>query len=882
MTGTVSDAASDDPLPGILVSILDTDAETVRSSDVTDKDGVFLLSNVTPGSYILVADRDEFSLYRTELELLSDEQRVIDIQLTAPTVELDPYVVSASRYEEKALKSPASVTVVSSRQLARDAVPSVVASLRNIPGVDVMQAGMGRYLVAVRGFNNAFGSATYAMVDNRESFNPGMALIGYSRLPIEAIDLDRIEVIRGPASALYGPGVAHGVIHFLSKDPFMYPGTTISVGVGSQALLQGSIRHAGVFKEKLGYKITASFMQAEDWKLDPDDEHDAEILDRIEPKLKDLDDVVVRVIDGRDYDVYAMKLNGQVQYRFSDQTRITAYAGYSKIKQILNATLGEIQADGPGGVTAQLQFESGPFYAQAYGQVTLVDGNNWFYPIGDLMYENSSQIDLQARYNLDFLDDRFVVNVGADYKLTTPRTYGTVMGRFEDEDSFSLYGGYLFSSWQISEKVNLTASGRIDYMDATEKASFSPRIGLVVQPTPENAFRLTYNRATSRATATDYFGDIFVPNENDANVRFLGSAKGFTFPDPRQTTNFYVPGRDPGIGMATARAFSFLAGSVAETLAPDDPAALTDFLKSKRPQINGVSEGIMTYGRDENGEPIIVQSLQDIEGIGEETTQTIELGYKGILGGRFVVGIDGYYTKKSDFLFSHFITPFVEIPTEILSNDLRAAVMAAFTDEELAPYGIDVGTLASTYADSGTFLGDTTIGIMEPDQTYDSETGPEMILAHQNAGNIDYFGVDVSIDVVLNEYWSGYANFSWFSENYFNEYAIGLPGSGYVISMNTPKEKFRAGVVYRTRTGFTMSGGLRYVGRFTVADGRNYKGVVEAYTLFDVGLMYDFPEPARGLNLAITVQNVFDNQHREYIGVPTIGRLISSRLTYTF
>ena len=472
--------------------------------------------------------------------------------------------------------------------LPRRGFPRSCRRFEPSPGWIYQQAGINRFLIAVRGFNNAFQSNTYTLVDHREAFNPALAIVDYGgSLPIDALDIERIEVVRGPGSALYGLGAEQGVIHFLTKDPFAHPGTSLAVGFGTQDMRQGAFRHAGVFKGKLGYKITGSYMQAEDWKMDPNDPHDKVILDKIVPELTDLEGEVVRVIDGRDYENYAWKINGQLEYRFNDDTRLTGYASYAQSKQIINASLGEIQIDGPGGVKAQLRFESGPFRAQAYGVQEFVDGDNWFYPSGKLMYGRSSEINLQAQYRLTPWENQEPIIVGADYKLTTPRTYGTISGRFEDEDRFSTVGIYVHSVVRMAEKFHLTASGRIDNISATGNTVFSPRVGLVYESAPEHTYRLTYNRAYSRLAATDYFGDIQVGGgpPDPFLIRYMGSANGFNFPDPPQTSSFVGPGRDTGIGLATARFYGALAPNVAEILQPVDPDPLTNFLWSKTPGI---------------------------------------------------------------------------------------------------------------------------------------------------------------------------------------------------------------------------------------------------------------------------------------------------------
>ena len=93
-------------------------------------------------------------------------------------------------------------------------------------------------------------------------------------MPIPTLDVSRIEVVRGPGSALYGSGVDQGLIHFITKDPFSYPGTSISTGGGERGLFETEFRHAGVINENLGYKIVGEYATGEDWELQRDNPDD--------------------------------------------------------------------------------------------------------------------------------------------------------------------------------------------------------------------------------------------------------------------------------------------------------------------------------------------------------------------------------------------------------------------------------------------------------------------------------------------------------------------------------------------------------------------------------------------------------------------------------
>src|SRR5690606_6241362 len=152
-------------------------------------------------------------------------------------------------------------------------------------------------------------TSAYVLTDYRQGAIASLGVNGYNFMPINSIDLERVEVVRGPGSALYGPGVDAGVIHFISKDPFTYPGTTVSVAGGERSLISAQARHAGVVGERFGYKVVGSYLQAKDWELDPANDREDFIQDSLFHQVRE-----------RDYDVSKLNLNGQIHYRFSPGT----------------------------------------------------------------------------------------------------------------------------------------------------------------------------------------------------------------------------------------------------------------------------------------------------------------------------------------------------------------------------------------------------------------------------------------------------------------------------------------------------------------------------------------------------------------------------------
>ncbi len=138
----------------------------------------------------------------------------------------------------------------------------------------------------------------------------------------------------------------------------------------------------------------------------------------------------------------------------------------------------------------------------------------------------------------------------------------------------------------------------------------------------------------------------------------------------------------------------------------------------------------------------------------------------------------------------------------------------------------------------------------------------------------------MAIEWVPSPQFSLFGNFSYVSDDFFDDVELGEEGTGRFVSLNAPTNKFRAGFEYRDPSGFYVNASGRYNKDFEVRSGV-YQGTIENYFLLDVGGGYDFASMAPGLRIDVVAQNVLGEEHREYIGSPMLGRLITARLTYT-
>ena len=186
-----------------------------------------------PGTNELTSE-EVMSMSKTELSKLPLEELmdVMEIMGVSTMEELYDKVMnkgirSASKKVENAFDAPLSTTVLTREEMETYGVTTFEEALRLVPGVIVREKTNGYYDLHLRGFDNlppkhmmifSQNKNTLLMVDGRPVFNYVHGGTLWETLPIGFEDLDRIEVVRGPSSALYGPNAVNGVINLITRD----------------------------------------------------------------------------------------------------------------------------------------------------------------------------------------------------------------------------------------------------------------------------------------------------------------------------------------------------------------------------------------------------------------------------------------------------------------------------------------------------------------------------------------------------------------------------------------------------------------------------------------------------------------------------------------
>ncbi|UCG60421.1 MAG: TonB-dependent receptor [Candidatus Zixiibacteriota bacterium] len=881
IVGRVLDAGTGRPVAGATVTVVCGDGPCPHIGCSTDKSGHYALSGLAPGLHTLTFSHVGFTTQT--ITSTGGPQIAVDtvnVELVAAIININAISVSASRRPEKVVEAPASIAVIDSSQVQARTILSTADHLKSVPAVDAVATGMNSSSVVVRGFNTVFSSTLLSMIDYRLTHVPSLRVNAYQFLPIVNEDIERVEVVLGPGSALYGPNCADGVMHIITKSPFVSTGTRISLSGGERELLMGSFRHASRFSDKVGFRLSGQYYQAEDWQVDDPAEPDSIWLFRQTPDGNDYDPAPTD--NSRDFGIEKLSLDGRLDVSLGDHTVLISNAGLARSSNIEMTDLGAAQARDwtYGYLQSRLLYKD--LFVQGF--VNMSDaGETYLRRSGARIVDNSKYYTAQVQHALRF-GERHSLTYGFDAFFTRPSTDGTLNGRNERRDNYTEYGVYLQSESQLRSWLTFVAAGRLDDHSLVDKPIASPRAALTVHPSPSHNFRLTYNQAYGTPSSPNFFLDILsatVPTDDPAlealigptimNIRGMGTVDGFSFrysPDGRPEMVSLYGGTLDDMGLI-ASANSYLPADVnsvwpaiRQAAIDSDPALEAVLPETLSQQIAG-QFAVLDPNTGEH-QPIGPLSVTDVENLRERRTTAFEVGYKGLIADRLSVRADVYYTRIHDFIGSLMIeTPHVFIDSSAFVETLTGDIV------DNSGGAIDTASAEAVAISMYDEFGPLPIGLASPEQL---QNATDVVMTYRNFGEVDLAGADVALTYHASEHFNVSGYYSFISKNYFHNL-----DNIADLSANAPRHKFGGCLEYLS-AGLGFSGRLnfRYVDGFPVNSGV-YVGEVDRYAIFDLCLTYD---PFVRSRLSLTVQNLFDNRHAEFVGAPELGRLAILRVLY--
>ena len=864
----------------------------------SDADGSYRIANLKAGNYALKVTRIGFKPRRMEDIAVASAAVTVNVSLAEAATMLNTVAITGIATEEKLNKAPAAISVVSQQSINEIVTATPTEQLRNVPGIDITSGGIVQTNVVARGFNNIFSGSLLTLTDNRFNFVPSLRVNISYMTPTSNEDIERIEVVLGPAAALYGPNASQGVMHVITKSPFTSKGGTATVDVGEQNLLRVAGRYAGTVGEKFGYKFSAERLTATDFSS----------VDLVEQAAG----------RQRSFDIERTAMDFRADWRPDARTEVVASFGRSLVGSAVEPTgLGAAQVKGWGFTAMQLRAKRGKLFAQVFRNSSDA-GDTYLLRTGQSIIDKSNQTVGQVQHSFSYGDGRQTFVYGADYLSTQPKTGRSINGRNEEIDNFTEMGGYVHSITHLNQYWDAVGAIRYDEHSKVEKGTWSPRAAIVYNPSARQSFRVSYNEAFSNPSTNNQFLDLaagYIGGTNATNslftVRALGTpSNGFQFRRdcaggagglcmkspfnpggrgqfvPASAAAFYkgAVGAAAAGGLENALKAGLAANGIPAALIPTVSGAMMQTLAALQPtsaQVGTVLRVLNpTSGRFRD---VAASDVRDIDAIRPTLTTGWEAGWKGEIGKKFYGTVDWWYSERSDFVGPLIVeTPNVFLDRSMLSGFLQTGLNAALAPV-LGP--ATAGALAAGFAPtiaaslggiSGSATTGVPLGVVNPNNSLSGST--DVVLAYRNFGRVRLSGLDFSGTYLLDDAWSLSGTYSSVNRDFFSRAQVGGVSD---IALNAPRDKGTATLRYRDEAA-GVSSELRF--RRTAAFPGNsgvYIGQVEGYNLVDASFTFR-PTVLGGAMFSVMAQNLLNLKHSEFIGGAALGRLVMTRVQYAF
>ncbi len=403
-----------------------------------------------------------------------------------PPVYTEAVIVSASKVEQQIVNAPATVSVITSDTIESTPANNFAELLKSVPGMNITQTSVRDYNLNMRGATSTLSTSQLAVLDGRSLYLDFFGFIAWDLVPVNAFELKQIEVIRGPASAVWGANALSGVVNFISKTPRELNANNLTINFGGMnrspdggqqldtgTLYSINVTHARPVNDRWAYKLSAGYLSS-----DPFSRPVGEIPNGT----------------GTQYPPFSNsgtsqpKFTGRVDYDApAGAYKLVFEGGYSGTDGIIHTGIGPFDMTGVGLGYGTVRYTKGAFKANFFTNILNGDAIALL-AVGPDGNPIPFKFDTQT-YDVELghakaLGTRQVFTYGGNLRRNNFDLSIAPLGNSRTE-----VGGYVQDEIFLNNQFRLNLGARVDKFANIDNAVFSPRVAFIFKPQPDQAIR---------------------------------------------------------------------------------------------------------------------------------------------------------------------------------------------------------------------------------------------------------------------------------------------------------------------------------------------------------------------------------------------------------
>jgi iron complex outermembrane receptor protein len=401
-------------------------------------------------------------------------------------------VITAGRSIQKISEAPAAMSIVTSEDINQLGATTLAEALQMVVGVHLGNTNSTFPLAGgIRGFHKLPANKIMLLIDGISFSYEMYGVPTFFQIPISLKEIDRIEVMRGPGSSLYGANAMFGVVNVITKKPETTHGTLASGTAGEDDLGLVTMMHGGEFKEKFDYRMTLEWQQR----------------------------------DNRDYIAWASSpeqrywiVNSSMNYQLNSNSDLSFFGGFAGLdkQDVVVESGGPIDQSNSDTIQTVLAYQAKDPKISVKGYYKhSAEGEGSSFGIKYLGFEMGTT-GIEFQHELEpFAKDRLVWGANFDQKFSEGDS-------IDGKHTHDLPGIFLENSYHFTKSVCLNLGGRLDNHPNTD-ATLSHRLSLLYNPFDGHHFRLTWGGSYRNPDFIESYYSRISPVAKDTYIHVFGS-----------------------------------------------------------------------------------------------------------------------------------------------------------------------------------------------------------------------------------------------------------------------------------------------------------------------------------------------------------------------